>query len=170
MARHIILVGIPGSGKSTVGRLLAERMGRRFVDLDARIEQRTGLRIREVFARHGEARFRELEREATEEIARTDEALIVAPGGGWITVPGLVSVVRPPSVLVWLRCSAPVALARLGTDVSTRPLLAGPDPLAALTAISATREAFYLQSDHAVSVDSMTPVETATAIVMLAGA
>jgi shikimate kinase len=168
MGAHLILVGIPGAGKSTIGRALAERWQRPFVDLDEQIEVRAGMTVREIFAVHGEPRFREMERDATEQLTREARALIVAPGGGWIAVPGLVELVRPPAQLVWLRVSAERALARLGDQVNSRPLLAGSDPLAALTAILAAREAFYLQADHTVSVDMMTPDDAVDAIVALA--
>lgn len=163
-----MLVGIPGAGKSTVGHELARRLQRPFLDLDADIEARAGMPVRELFASHGEPHFRRLEREATERLARADAPMVVAPGGGWITVPGLVSLVRPPAVLVWLRLSPASALARLGDGIASRPLLQGADPLALLTALLASREPFYLQADHAVSVELMTVDEVVDAIVALA--
>lgn len=167
-ASHLVLVGLPGAGKTTVGRALAARLGRPFVDLDARITARAGLSVAEIFASQGEARFRELERQATKEIAAAAAPMVVAPGGGWVVVPGLVALLRPPSRLVWLRLSPQSALARMGASVLDRPLLAGDDPLAALTGILATREAAYLQSDHTVSVETMTVDEVVDAIVTLA--
>lgn len=167
-AAHIVLVGIPGAGKSTVGRELAARLQWPFVDLDAEIETREGMSVREVFATHGEARFRELEREMTERLARAETPTVVAPGGGWITIPGLVALLRPPSRLIWLQLSPVSALQRLGAGVEERPLLAGPDPLAELTAILTAREAFYLQADHTVSVEKMTPSAIVEHIVALA--
>lgn len=168
MAAHLFLVGIPGAGKSTVGRELAQRLQRPFVDLDAEIEERAGVPVSGIFAALGEQRFREMEREATERLAGAAEAFVVAPGGGWITVPGLVALVRPPSLLVWLRVSPALALQRLGTTVSSRPLLAVPEPHVALAALAASREPFYLQADHTVSVDSMTPAQVVDAILALA--
>jgi len=167
-AAHLLLVGIPGAGKSTVGRELARRMNRPFVDLDEDIETRTGQRITEIFSSLGEMRFREMEREATERLARAESPMVVAPGGGWITIPGLVDVVRPPSQLVWLRLSPARAIQRLGAGISARPLLSGPDPLANLTALLSSREPFYLQADHVLSVDSMTPTEVVDSILALA--
>lgn len=167
-AAHLVLVGIPGAGKSSVGRELARRLDRPFVDLDDEIIARAGMSVREIFAAHGEQQFRALEREATERIAQHESPMVIAPGGGWITVPGLVELLRPPSQLIWLRVSPPHALERLGPDVASRPLLAGSDPLGALTAIAASREAFYLQADHTLSVDSMTLDEVVRAILPLA--
>ena len=124
--------------------------------------------VRDIFATRGEAHFRALEREATERLALAEAPAVVAPGGGWITVPGLVELVRPPARLIWLRVSPERALERLGEGVEARPLLSGRDPLAALTAILTAREAFYLQADHTVSVELMTPIDAVEAILALA--
>ncbi|MHB8839522.1 MAG: shikimate kinase [Gemmatimonadaceae bacterium] len=167
-AAHLVLVGIPGAGKSTVGRELARRLNWPFVDLDDDITARAGMSVRDIFERHGETHFRMLERDATERLARSDAAMVVAPGGGWITVPGLVELVRPPSQLIWLQLTPLRALERLGREVEHRPLLAGADPLAALTSLLAARETLYLQADHAVSVEMMTPSSAVEAILALA--
>jgi len=167
-AAHIVLVGIPGAGKSTVARALAARLQWPFVDVDDEIAAREQMSVRDIFATRGEAHFRALEREATERLALAEAPAVVAPGGGWITVPGLVELVRPPARLIWLRVSPERALERLGKGVEARPLLSGRDPLAALTAILTAREAFYLQADHTVSVELMTPFDAVEAILALA--
>lgn len=167
-AAHIVLVGIPGAGKSTVGRELAARLQWPFVDLDEEIEASEGMSVREIFAARGEAHFRALERGMTERLARAETPMVVAPGGGWIAIPGLVALLRPPSRLIWLQLSPARALERIGAGVEGRPLLSGPDPLGALTAILSARETFYLQADHTVSVETMTPSATVEHIVALA--
>lgn len=167
-ASHLILIGLPGAGKSTIGTALADRLGWPFVDLDKEIGEHAGMSIREIFERLGEARFRAFEREATERVAQSTVPMVIAPGGGWITVPGLVERVRPPSQLVYLELSPACALERLGGAVEARPLLAGPDPLEALTKILATRRKLYVQADHTLSVEMMTRDEVVKAIVALA--
>lgn len=167
-AAHIVLVGIPGSGKTSTGRELAKRLRWAFLDLDEQIAERAGMSVRDIFATHGEAHFRSLERAVTEQLATVAAPMVVAPGGGWITVPGLVELLRPPAMLVWLKVSAQRAIERMGPGVSRRPMLAGPAPLGALASLAAARESFYLQSDHTVRVDSMTPAEAADAILALA--
>ena len=167
-AAHIVLVGIPGAGKTSTGRALARLMRWPFLDLDEQVAERAGMSVRDIFATHGEAHFRALERELTGQLATVAAPMVVAPGGGWITVPGLVDLVRPPAMLVWLRVTPQRAIERMGAGVSRRPMLAGPAPLGALASLAAARESFYLQSDHTVSVDSMTPLEAAEAILALA--
>jgi shikimate kinase len=167
-AAHIVLVGIPGSGKTSTGRALARSLRWPLFDLDQRIAKRAGMSVRDIFVTHGEGHFRALEREVTQELAQMTEPMVVAPGGGWITVPGLVELVRPPAQLIWLKVSPQRAIERMGKGVERRPMLAGPAPLGALAAIAAAREEYYLKADHTVSVELMTPVEAANAILALA--
>src|SRR5258708_29500184 len=125
---HLILVGLPGAGKTTVGRAVAAKLGRSFVDFDEEIERREGMPITQIFGAKGEHGFRALEARLTKELAKTS-GMIAAPGGGWITHPEVVGLVRPPAQIVYLRLRPQTALARLGPQRATRPLLMGPDPL-----------------------------------------
>src|ERR1044072_6860459 len=86
---HLVLVGLPGAGKSTVGKAVAGRLGRTFFDFDLEIERRQGKTIAEIFGEKGEGHFRELERALTEEL-RLMGNMILAPGGGWVTSPDVV--------------------------------------------------------------------------------
>ena len=116
------LVGMMGAGKSTVGPLLAERLGRAFVDTDAEIEREGGLSVAEIFEREGEASFRARER-AVIDTLRGREA-VVALGGGAVAQPGMLGRLAQHGVLVYLRATPATLLARLG-DCEERPLLAG---------------------------------------------
>lgn len=169
---RIVLVGLPGAGKSTLGRrardLLAEA-GRtwEFVDLDAEIERRAGRSIPEIFARQGEAAFRKLERALSQEwIERPN--VIIAPGGGWIELGELVEQFRARSLFVYLQVSPAVAAARLGPAGGDRPLLAGGNSQEKLQELLARRESLYLQSQHILSVDSLSVDGAASYIVALA--
>lgn len=149
---HLILVGLPGAGKSTVGRAVAEKLGRAFLDFDDEIVRREGMSIADIFGSKGEQHFRQLELRLTKELAQTS-GMIVAPGGGWIANPGVVEIVHPPAKLVYLRVRPATALTRLGGDRSTRPLLMRADPLQELTKLLEERRTAYEKADTIVSAE-----------------
>ena len=165
--RHLVLVGLPGAGKSTVGRSVAARLGRPFVDLDAEIEARGGRTISELFRDDGEEAFRGLEREATAALVGTAPA-VVAPGGGWMTRAETVELLRPHAVLVYLRVTPEAALRRLGPGVAKRPLLNGGDPGAALTALAAAREPLYQTADRVIDTEVLDLQEVIDSLVHMA--
>lgn len=149
---HLILTGLPGSGKSSVGARVARALGRPFLDFDVEIERRAGSTIAELFEREGEAAFRALELDLTRELAGAG-GMVLAPGGGWILVPGALELLRPPGVLVYLRASPEVVLERMGRSRSLRPLLSDRDPLERLGGLLSEREPRYLLADHVVDVE-----------------
>ncbi len=167
MASRVVLVGFMCSGKSTVGRLLAERLGWDFVDFDQTIEQKENRRVAEIFRDDGETRFRALEAELTQEVEDRD-AVVLAPGGGWVTQPGLVERLRPDSLFVWLRVQPETVYARqrLQTAVE-RPLLAVEQPLEAIRTILEGRLEHYSQADQVVDTDGRDPKEVAAQIAEL---
>ena len=148
---HLILVGLPGSGKTTVGRAAAEILGRPFLDFDEEIARREKMTVTEIFASRGEASFREMERALTREFA-VGGGKVLAPGGGWITNPGVADLVRDSARLVYLRIHPRTALERLGVAVGSRPLLDKPDPLDELSRLLVRRGPAYEMAD--VVIDS----------------
>ena len=164
---HIILVGLPGAGKTTVGRAAALELKRPFLDFDAEIERREYLSIAEIFGSKGEPHFRSLERKLTEEL-RTVGNMVLSPGGGWMSNPGCLDLLRPPSMLIYLKVRPEVALTRMGKDVVRRPLLQRPDPIGELRHLLWSRESLYSQADHTVSADLMTLQQAVDNIVVLA--
>jgi shikimate kinase len=157
-------VGLPGSGKSTVGALLAEKLGRTFLDFDVEIERREGMPIAQIFGERGEAAFRQLERKLTEELKDFGN-MIVAPGGGWISDTDVVALIRPPAKLIYLRVRPETALKRLGGAVGGRPLLNRPDPLAELNKLFEVRRAAYQAADIEVGAELLTPEQVTEQIV-----
>lgn len=149
---HLILVGLPGSGKTTVGEAVAERLGRTFLDLDQEIERREGRSISEIFGEKGEPYFRRKEEEVTEELTLVGN-MVIAPGGGWVTNPRNIAKVRPPSKLVYLRVSPDAAFERLGPLRGMRPLLSRPDPLAELERLLSQRRGAYESADAVVDTE-----------------
>ena len=164
---HIILVGLPGSGKSTVGRRVARRLGRPFVDFDSEIERRAGKSIAQIFSESGEPGFRALELELTRELAQTS-GMVLAPGGGWTTIPGATALLRPPARMIYLRVKAEVAIGRILRGRRIRPLLQTADPLDTLRKLIAERESRYLQADHVVDVEVVKSQQLIATIARLA--
>lgn len=166
---HILLVGLPGAGKSTVGRRAAERTGRAFLDFDAEIERRQGRTVAQIFAESGEPFFRRLERELTAEVAEFG-GMILAPGGGWIADPENVARLGGSARLVWLKVRPSVALARMKQEVAARPLLMRPDPLAELKKLLEQREALYAKAEHLINTELVTLDQAVDRVVALATA
>jgi shikimate kinase len=163
----LVLVGLPGAGKSTIGRAVAERLGRTFLDFDLEIERREGKTIAEIFGEKGEGHFRGLERALTEEL-RLMGNMILAPGGGWVSNPDVVALIRPPARLIYLRVRPETALKRLGSERSTRPLLMRPDPLGELRRLLTARKALYESADHVIEAELLAVEEVIKRVSSLA--
>jgi shikimate kinase len=166
---HLILVGLPGAGKTSVAHGVGEKLGRSVVDFDAEISRREQLSVAEIFSAKGEAYFRKLERELTEELRNAD-GMVLSPGGGWIANGDCMALLRPPGIAVYLKVSPEVAVARMGAATADRPLLRMADPADEVRRLLGARESLYLQSNHTVSTDLMTVEEVIGCIVALARA
>jgi shikimate kinase len=161
---HLILVGLPGAGKSTVGSALARELDRSFLDFDAEIVRREGMTISEIFAQKGEPTFRQLEHGLTEEL-RAVGGMVLAPGGGWVGRPETVALIRPPSKMIYLRVRPRTALARMGRSVATRPLLGRPNPVGELERLLQERRTAYESADYVVDVERVPIPEVVRRIV-----
>lgn len=161
----ISLTGFMGCGKSSTGRALAERLGARFMDLDAEIVARDGCPIPEIFRAGGETAFRAVELETLrvvlDEAARASGDVVLALGGGTLTVPAAREMILAETECVFLRTRFETIRARLGAADASRPLFADAE------ALFAARMPIYAQAPHAVDTDGLTPDAVADAILAL---
>ncbi|WP_085318409.1 shikimate kinase, partial [Derxia lacustris] len=128
-ARHLVLIGMPGTGKSTIGRLVARRLGRPFVDSDHEIEIRCGVRIPVIFELEGEPGFRDRESSVLADLAASEEPMVLATGGGAVLRETNREHLRATGLLVYLHSSPTVLWHRTRGDKG-RPLLQAADPRA----------------------------------------
>ena len=161
--RHVILVGLPGAGKSSVGRLVAEMMGVDLFDIDELIEQREGRSIGEIITDRGEPEFRRLEKLETARVMAMPFA-VVAPGGGWAAENDNLGDLPDEALSIYLETTPQVAAARVGGS-SHRPLLNGPDPVARMKYLLTMRVSFYERCKATVSTDGKTLREVAEEVV-----
>jgi shikimate kinase len=145
----LFLVGMMGSGKTTLGRFLAAELGYQFFDTDHLIEQLTSQTVTEIFASAGEAEFRQLETQVLAELSAYKN-LAIATGGGIVLDPYNWSFLRH-GLVIWLDAPVETLYHRLQGD-SSRPLLAAPDPLAQLQTLLAQRQSLYAQADVSITI------------------
>ena len=162
--RHnVYLTGFSYTGNSTVGRILAARLGMEYVDTDELIEAEQERSIPEIFAQDGEAVFRELESVTLTQVAER-QGVVVATGGGMVMDPENRAVMQRTGAVVCLEAQPATILSRMRADVSdatVRPLLASADPLARITALKASRQAAYAIADWTVNTDGLTTEDVA---------
>jgi shikimate kinase len=140
--RHLVLVGLMGAGKSTVGAACAERLHRPLLDTDRLVEAASGRSVREIFDAEGEAGFRALERDAVERAAAADPA-VIACGGGAAVDPINRAVLRDRGFVVWLDAPVDALATRASLAPGDRPLLASGDPVATLERLADERRDAY---------------------------
>jgi shikimate kinase len=162
----VVLVGLPGSGKTVAGRQVAMQLGAKFMDIDTAVERSAGLSVREIFATRGEAAFRALEASAARS-ALEEPAQIISPGGGWVAQPGNLAALAGRGIAVWLAVEPAVAAERTSVT-GTRPLLDGPDPLGRMQALLAERLAHYQRADVTVNTTDQSVEQVALAVATLA--
>ena len=163
--RSVYLVGMMGSGKTSTGRPLAERLGYGFVDADAVVEQAAGCTIPEIFEKDGEPGFRALESQVLYAISQR-HSLVVATGGGVVTQPENWGLLHS-GIVVWLDVMQDALLKRLKADGTVRPLLMAPDPEAELETLLNRRRPLYAEADLTVVINDETPDTVADGILQL---
>ena len=159
-ARHIVFCGTAGSGKTTVGALVARALGREFIDIDRVVERTAGISVQAIFARDGEAAFRAQERAAVVGALSAAKPAVISLGGGALENDATFADARRHT-LVWLKATVPTLATRLSGN-GERPLLTG-DPLAKLHALAAAREPRYRQA-HVIVDASLAPKGVAASV------
>jgi shikimate kinase len=162
--RSIVLVGLMGAGKSSIGRRLAQRIGLEFLDADAEIERAAGCTIEEIFARFGEPAFRDGERRVIQRLLEEGRPIVLATGGGAFMDGETRAAVRQHGISVWLRADIEVLLRRVARR-SNRPLLKQGDPREVLERLMAARHPVYAEADLVVDSDDSPPEATVDRVI-----
>jgi shikimate kinase len=166
LKRHVVLIGLPGVGKSTVGRLVAQELGCSLVDVDRRIVLKQGMSVSRIFDRYGAPKFRELERQVVAE-ALVGPACVIAPGAGWAAQEGEMEKAKDTSLIVYLVASPELAAERASRG-QNRPLLKGHEPILRMHELLSERERYYQMAHYQVASEDDSPGSTAREIVALA--
>jgi shikimate kinase len=161
--KRILLIGMMGAGKTTVGTLLGERLGWPYLDSDAEIIRRTGLTVPEIFAQRGEAAFRGEEAAVLAEAATSDGPVVVAVAGGAVLDPDNRREIRRAGLVVWLRAEITTLAERVGSGAG-RPLLDEGVSAAVYRLYAERRPLYEGLADMVVDVDTMTPESIADTI------
>src|SRR2546421_7803138 len=175
--QNVFLIGLSGSGKSTVGGILAERLGKPLIDIDALIEKECAKPISAIFSQHGEDYSRSCESRIFTHIAQARDRAVIATGGGIVTRPENRSILRERGVCIYLLVDPKTALERLtaqhtqalldGKTPEVRPLLAGPDPLATLQNLLKARSYWYADAHFTCSTEGKSPERVAQEIIAM---
>lgn len=163
LSKPIVMVGMMGSGKSHVGRLLAQDLSLDFYDTDAIIEERQGVKIAEMFVKQGEAFFRALERDVISELLSAGSC-VISIGGGAVTTPEVLEDIKSRGVSVWMPVDLDVIYHRVRGDKS-RPLLQGVDLKEKIVSLLKVRQSLYAQADIEVDNSGDDPQKTVEKIV-----
>ncbi len=162
MKNNLVLIGFMGTGKTSLGKMLAAKLGCAFVDLDQKIEADAAMKIPDIFALHGEAHFRKLERDAVEEVSKR-HGIVIATGGGTVKDARNVQLLKEHGIMICLTTSVDELLKR--TEMKgERPVLDNThqsqgDRRAAIEKLLAERRQFYSQADYFVDTTDWSPLE-----------
>ena len=158
--RNVILIGFMGTGKSSTGKMLAQRLGCAFIDMDVKIEEDAGMTIPEIFAQFGEEHFRQLEHELALKLSTRRNA-VISTGGGTVKNPANVAALKKSGVLVCLKANVDTVLERTQSR-GMRPVLDkedNGDRRQAVEKLLAEREKFYQQADFSVDTSDLSPLQ-----------
>jgi len=162
--RFVALIGLRGAGKSTVGRLLAKRLKKEFVELDKLVEEAAGMSLGEVFATHGEQYYRRLEREAVQQLFGRSCGCVLAPGGSVVSDADIWELIRRRCFTVWLHATPEEFMKRMRRQGDLRPMQGRPSAMEELKALLARREPLYAESHLKIKTTNRSPAEVVTQI------
>ena len=165
--KPIALLGVRGAGKSAVGEALAKKLGVAFVELDQQIEEAAGLPLGEIFALHGEAYYRRIEREILTRVLATPSPMVLATGGSIVNDPTNFALLRARCRTVWLRASAEDHWNRVVAQGDQRPMAENPHAFSELRALMTAREKLYARAEHTIETAGRRVPQVASAIAEL---
>lgn len=165
--RFIALIGLRGAGKSTVGPLLAKRLKSEFVELDKWIEEAAGMSLGEIFATHGEAYYRRLERESIHRLFARSYGCVLASGGSVVSDPESWELIKRRCFTVWLHATPEEFMKRMRRQGDLRPMQGRPSAMDELKALLARREPLYAESSFKISTTGKAPAAVVTQIVKI---
>lgn len=161
--KNIVLTGFMGSGKTTVGKIIAETLNIDFIDTDSEIIKKLNLPIDEIFKRFGEEKFREVETEVTYELSQVENA-VISTGGGIVLKKENIENLRKNGIIYYLHASPDIIFQRLSKD-NTRPLLQNNDKLKTIIRLLNIRIPYYKNCDYEINTDNLVPEQIAKKII-----
>jgi len=167
--RRIALIGLRGGGKSTIGRLLADKLGVPFIELDREVEKRSGASLNEIFDMFGQETFRRAEREALEAVLAQHREFVMATSGSIVTEPGTLELLLASCFTVWVRAAPDEHMQRVMAQGDMRPMANSGRAMADLVSILKSREPLYAKAEAAISTSGKTPEEAVSELMRLIG-
>ena len=155
--RRVALIGLRGGGKSTLGRMLAERLGVPFIELDREIERRSGASLSEIFDMFGQETFRRAEREALDDVLRRHKHFVVATSGSIVTEPGTLELLLASCFTVWVRAEPEQHMKRVMAQGDMRPMAKNARAMEDLISILKSREPLYAKAEAVLTTTDKTP-------------
>jgi XRE family transcriptional regulator, aerobic/anaerobic benzoate catabolism transcriptional regulator len=165
--RRIALIGLRGGGKSTIGRLLAERLGIPFIELDREVERRSGATLSEIFDMFGQETFRRAEREALDDVLRQHQNFVVATSGSIVTEPGTLERLLASCLTVWVKAEPDEHMQRVMAQGDMRPMAKSARAMQDLMSILRSREPLYAKAEVALSTSGKTPEQNVAELLNL---
>ncbi|MGA9498999.1 MAG: helix-turn-helix transcriptional regulator, partial [Pseudolabrys sp.] len=165
--RRIALIGLRGGGKSTLGRLAAERLRVPFIELDREIEKRSGATLSEIFDMFGQETFRRAEREALDEVLRQHKSFVIATSGSIVTEPGTLELLLSSCFTVWIKADPEEHMKRVMAQGDMRPMAHSARAMEDLISILRSREPLYAKAEVALSTSGRTPEQNLAELLRL---